>query len=162
MASGPEVTSKNVNKVEINGVVKLDLTPDTVTPETLLSGYKAHDRSGQAIRGTLVPKAVMLKDNVTICAGLLSVDFDLRAYQVGICDCLIIETVDSLKAKAFVWTFGNLWLSTYSSSMGVSLYNNKVSVNTVPETQTVHFDIELGDSGGYFYMGSVHIYGWTD
>lgn len=35
MASGPEVTSKNVNKVEINGVVKLDLTQDTVTPATL-------------------------------------------------------------------------------------------------------------------------------
>ena len=104
----------------------------------------------------------MLKDNVAISDGLLSVDFDLRAYQIGICDCLIIETVDSLKAKAFVWAFGDQWLSTYSSSMGPSLYNNKVSVNTFPETQTVHFDIELGDSGGYFYMGSVHIYGWTD
>lgn len=155
-------SGRSINKVEIDGVVRLDLTRDTVTPETLLSGYTAHDNSGQAIRGTLVPKAVMLKDNVAISDGLLSVDFDLRTYQVGICDCLIIETVDSLKAKAFVWAFGGQWLSTYSSSIGSSLYNNKVSVNTFPETQTVHFDIELGDSGGYFYMGSVHIYGWTD
>lgn len=155
-------SGRSINKVEIDGVVRLDLTQDTVTPETLLSGYTAHDNSGQAIHGTLVPKAVMLKDNVAISDGLLSVDFDLRAYQLGIYDCLIIETVDSLTAKAFVWAFGSQWLSTYSSSMGPSLYNNKVSVNTVPETQTVHFDIELGDSGGYFYMGSVHIYGWTD
>lgn len=160
MAEGSTV--KAVNRVEIDGVVKLDLTKDTVTPATLLSGYTAHDRSGQAIRGTLYPKAVMLKDNVALSDGLLSVDFDLRAYQFGKCDCLIIETVDSLKAKAFVWTLGGLWLSTYSSSTGPSLYSNKVSVNTFPATQTAHFDVELGDSGGYFYMGSVRIYGWTD
>lgn len=155
-------SGRSINKVEIDGVVRLDLTRDTVTPETLLSGYTAHDRSGQGIRGTLNPKAVMLKDNVALLDGLLSVDFDLRAYQVGICDCLIIETVDSLTAKAFVWAFGGQWLSTYSSSTGPSLYNNKVSVNTFLETQTVHFDIELSDSGGYFYMGSVRIYGWAD
>lgn len=160
MAEGSTV--KAVNRVEIDGVVKLDLTKDTVTPATLLYGYTAHDRSGQAIRGTLVPKAVMLKDNVALSDGLLSVDFDLRAYQLGECDCLIIETVDNLKSKAFVWTFGDLWLSTYSSSTGPSLYSNKVSVNTFPATQTAHFDVELGDSGGYFYMGSVRIYGWTD
>lgn len=158
MAEGSTV--KAVNRVEIDGVVKLDLTKDTVTPATLLSGYTAHDRSGQGIRGTLVPKAVMLKDNVAISDGLLSVDFDLRAYQAGECDCLIIETVDSLKSKAFVWTLGGQWVSTYSSSVGPSLYNNKVSITTFSET--VHFDVELSDSGGYFYMGSVRIYGWTD
>ena len=151
-----------VNKVEINGVVKLDLTKDTVTPATLLSGYTAHDKSGQVIRGTLVPKVKLLQDNVALSDGLLSVDFDLRDYNAGTCNCMIIETVDSLKTKAFVWAFGNLWLSTYSSSTGLSLYTNKVSVTTLSETQTAHFDIELSDSGGYFYMGSVRIYGWTD
>lgn len=155
-------SGRSINKVEIDGVVRLDLTQDTVTPETLLSGYTAHDNSGQAICGTLVPKVKLLQDNVALSDGLLSVDFDLRDYNVGTCNCMIIETVDSLKAKAFVWAFGGQWLSTYSSSMGPSLYTNKVSVNTFPETQTVHFDIELGDSGGYFYMGSVHIYGWTN
>lgn len=158
MAEGSTV--KAVNRVEIDGVVKLDLTKDTVTPATLLSGYTAHDRSGQGIRGTLVPKAVMLKDNVAISDGLLSVDFDLRAYQAGECDCLIIETVDSLKSKAFVWTLGGQWVSTYSSSTGPSLASTKVSITTFSET--VHFDVELSDSGGYFYMGSVRIYGWTD
>ena len=160
MAEGSTV--KAVNRVEIDGVVKLDLTKDTVTPATLLYGYTAHDRSGQGIRGTLNPKAVMLKDNVALLDGLLSVDFDFQVYQNGICDCLIIETVDNPKAKAFVWTFGGLWLSTYSSSTGLSLYSTKVSVTTFSETQTAHFDIELGDSGGYFYIGSVRIYGWTD
>ena len=35
-----------VNKVEIGGEVKLDLTADTVTPENLLSGATAHNAAG--------------------------------------------------------------------------------------------------------------------
>lgn len=41
-----------VNKVEINGEVKLDLTQDTVTPENLLSGATAHNAAGEPITGT--------------------------------------------------------------------------------------------------------------
>lgn len=41
-----------VNKVEINGEVKLDLTADTVTPETLLAGATAHNAAGEKITGT--------------------------------------------------------------------------------------------------------------
>lgn len=40
-----------VNKVEINGEVQLDLTQDTVTPQTLLSGATAHSADGNAISG---------------------------------------------------------------------------------------------------------------
>ena len=42
-----------VNKVEINGVVKLDLTHDTVTKDTLLQGVTAHDAAGNLIEGTM-------------------------------------------------------------------------------------------------------------
>ena len=42
-----------VNKVEINGVVKLDLTHDTVTKDTLLQGVTAHDAAGNSIVGTM-------------------------------------------------------------------------------------------------------------
>lgn len=41
-----------VNKVEIGGEVKLDLTADTVTPETLLSGVTAHNAAGEEITGS--------------------------------------------------------------------------------------------------------------
>ena len=41
-----------VNKVEVNGETKLDLTQDTVTPETLLSGATAHNAAGEPITGT--------------------------------------------------------------------------------------------------------------
>lgn len=41
-----------VNKVVYNGSTLIDLTSDTVTPDKILSGYKAHDKSGAAITGT--------------------------------------------------------------------------------------------------------------
>lgn len=40
------------SKVIINGVVKIDLTADTVTADKLMQGYTAHDRSGALIIGT--------------------------------------------------------------------------------------------------------------
>ena len=46
-----------VNKVEINGEMKLDLTGDTVTPETLLSGATAHNAAGVQITGSAEPGA---------------------------------------------------------------------------------------------------------
>lgn len=42
-----------VNKVEYNGSTLIDLTSDTVTPEALLAGYTAHDKSGAVINGAI-------------------------------------------------------------------------------------------------------------
>lgn len=44
-----------INKVEINGETKLDLTQDTVTPENLLSGATAHNAAGERISGAVAP-----------------------------------------------------------------------------------------------------------
>ena len=44
-----------VNKVEVNGETKLDLTQDTVTPENLLSGVTAHNAAGERIVGAVAP-----------------------------------------------------------------------------------------------------------
>lgn len=41
-----------VNKVDINGSTILDLTSDTVTPETLTLGATAHNAAGEQITGT--------------------------------------------------------------------------------------------------------------
>ncbi len=41
-----------VNKVEINGQIAIDLTQDTVTPESLKKGIIAHSASGEKIVGT--------------------------------------------------------------------------------------------------------------
>lgn len=42
----------NPNKIIVNGNTLIDVTGDTVTAATLLSGYTAHDASGTAILGT--------------------------------------------------------------------------------------------------------------
>lgn len=56
-----------VNKVEINGEVKLDLTQDTVTAAKLAQGETAHDASGGLITGTMtVPQLQIV---VTTSAG---------------------------------------------------------------------------------------------
>ena len=43
-----------VNRVEVDGETKLDLTADTVTPETLLKGATAHNAAGEAIVGSII------------------------------------------------------------------------------------------------------------
>lgn len=42
-----------VNKVEFEGKTLIDLTGDTVTPETLKRGVKAHNRAGEQIIGVM-------------------------------------------------------------------------------------------------------------
>lgn len=42
-----------VNKIEINGEVKLDLTGDTVSAAHLETGYTAHDKAGNHVTGTM-------------------------------------------------------------------------------------------------------------
>lgn len=54
-----------VNKVEINGETKLDLTGDTVTPETLLSGATAHNAAGVQITGITEPGAKLFLVTLT-------------------------------------------------------------------------------------------------
>lgn len=43
----------NTNKVDFGGKTLIDLTNDTVTPETLAEGVTAHDASGELITGTM-------------------------------------------------------------------------------------------------------------
>ena len=53
-----------VNKVEINGEVKLDLTQDTVAEDTLLNGVTAHDAAGNPIEGKVVTTPVPKTSNL--------------------------------------------------------------------------------------------------
>lgn len=57
-----------VNRVDINGATVIDLTGDSVTPETLLQGVTAHDASGAAITGTMV-RGTELKIIVSVASG---------------------------------------------------------------------------------------------
>lgn len=43
-----------INKVEYGGDTLIDLTEDTVTPDTMLSGVTAHSKSGEQIVGSVI------------------------------------------------------------------------------------------------------------
>lgn len=58
----------SINKVDLNGVTVLDLTSDTVSPETLLVGTTAHNARGETIVGTLVPCVTYSATNPQITA----------------------------------------------------------------------------------------------
>lgn len=66
------MANEHVNKVVINGVTKVDLTGDTVEADKLLSGYKAHDRSGAQITGTMPTVADATGDATANASELLS------------------------------------------------------------------------------------------
>ena len=55
-------TVSAVNKVVFGEEILIDLTSDTVTPETLLEGYTAHDKSGKPITGTATRGGRIWKD----------------------------------------------------------------------------------------------------
>ena len=44
--------NSNINKVIYGSTVLIDLTPDTVTADKILTGFTAHDGSGASITGT--------------------------------------------------------------------------------------------------------------
>lgn len=48
----PDTSTLHANKVIFGGKTLIDLTGDSVTPEKLLAGAKAHDKSGATITGT--------------------------------------------------------------------------------------------------------------
>lgn len=49
----PDASNRSPNKIIYGGQTLIDLTEDTVTPETLKQGVTAHDASGEIITGTL-------------------------------------------------------------------------------------------------------------
>lgn len=53
-----------INKVEINGEVKLDLTQDTVSEDTLLQGTTAHDAAGNPIEGKVITTPIPVTEDV--------------------------------------------------------------------------------------------------
>lgn len=67
-----------VNKVAINGEVKLDLTADTVTPETLLKGTTAHNAAGELITGVYEPMTIKQYTGTLLASGWAA---DSHGYQ---------------------------------------------------------------------------------
>lgn len=61
-----------VNKVELaNGTTLIDLSADTVTADTILEGYTAHDASGAPITGTARGGGIVITDTLDSHGGTI-------------------------------------------------------------------------------------------
>lgn len=73
-----------VNKVAINGEVKLDLTADSVTPETLLKGATAHNAAGELITGVYEPMNIKQYTGTLLASGWAADSYGYQAQTITI------------------------------------------------------------------------------
>lgn len=159
-----------VNKVALNGEVKLDLTADTVTPQTLLKGKTAHNASGELITGTMIASQLQLV--VTVSAGATvtatngSKTISGTSDSTGVCTLIVPEpgtwsvsatlngqtsNTQSVSVKdsyAVALTFFSATITvTVDSGASVALKKDGATVQTKTSTGTVVFTIT--ETGAY-------------
>lgn len=118
--------SSNVNKVDLNGVTVLDLTSDTVTPETLLVGTTAHNAKGEIITGTLVPCTVYSAENP---GGFADDDYGYFTWTIS--------------AAEHGFSSNNLVISVYKSTGEQVLCDVKVSSTDYSVTVGLYYDSSI-------------------
>lgn len=112
-----------VNKVDLaNGENLIDLTNDTVTPETLASGATAHNAAGEQIVGTFTPN--VNAGTATDIAGILKGDgAAVSAAQAGVDYAPAFSPYQTLSASVTLTAahFGQYLLLSGASAFTVTL-----------------------------------------
>ena len=137
-----------VNKVEVNGETKLDLTQDTVTPENLLSGATAHNAAGERISGAVAPVRYDVAQDLTsdqknqardnIGAASLGADGKVPASQ--------LPEISSV--KTYTATIGTTWVK--DENTGVKTQTVAIAGVKAANTATVdHVYTGAGTSDDY-------------
>ena len=83
-----------VNKVAVNGAVQLDLTADTVTPETLLKGTTAHNAAGELITGVYEPMTIKQYTGTLLASGWAADSYGYQAQTITIAGLVASYDVD--------------------------------------------------------------------
>lgn len=145
-----------VNKVEINGEVKLDLTQDTVTAAKLAQGETAHDASGERITGTM--PVLQLKLIVTVSAGAKvtatngSKTITGTSDSTGVCT-LIVPEIGTWSVSA---TLGGQTSDTktvsITDSYAVEIFFASPTLND-NEWSTIKRISDAGDGASYWSIG---------
>lgn len=141
-----------INKVVYGDQTLVDLTSDTVSPDKLLSGETAHDRSGNQISGSVVVQNYTAGDGIDISANNeISVDttFTEASTRTNISSGDTLATIwgkikkffSDLKTVAFTGSYNDLSNkptipsaqvnSDWNASSGVAQILNKPSLATV-------------------------------
>ena len=158
------------SKIVYAGDTLLDLTEDTVTPETLLKGKTAHNASGELITGTMIASQLQLI--VTVSAGATvtatngSKTISGTSDNTGVCTLIVPEAgtwsvsatlngqtsnTQSVSVKdsyAVSLTFFSATITvTVDSGASVELKKVGVTVQTKTSTGTVVFTVT--ETGAY-------------
>ena len=121
------------NKVQLSdGTVLLDLTGDTVTPQTLLSGVTAHDAAGKRIVGT--------GDGSN-----LTVAFTTASTRVNIATG---EKLSVLFGKIAKW-FSNLGSLAFKSTVAESDLASDVQTRLDKADNAVNVPVTTADNGKF-------------
>ena len=144
-----------VNKVEINGVVKLDLTADTVTAAKLAHGETAHDASGKLITGTMtVPQlqiVVTTSAGATVTATKGSKTVSGTADTSGNCTLIVPETGTwSVSATLGEQMSVQKTVIVGSSAVTLSFVNSTLNNN---EWSVIKFVSDAGQGENYWSIG---------
>ena len=135
-----------VNKVVYNAKVLLDLTSDTVTPDTLANGVTAHDKSGNKITGTMANNGAISK---TLDTSTTSYDVP-KGYTDGGTVNIVTETKTVIPTK-----------STQNITPTSGKVLSKVTVNPIPDnyvdastvaTNTKNYEITLARASGWVLL----------
>lgn len=125
-----------VNKVEVNGETKLDLTQDTVTPENLLSGATAHNAAGKPISGTVAPVRYDVAQDLTSDQKNQARD-NIGAASLGTDGKVPTSQLPEISSvKTYTATIGTTW--TEDSNIGVK--TQSVAIPGVLASQTATVD----------------------
>lgn len=143
-----------VNKVEINGVVKLDLTADTVTAAKLAQGETAHDASGELITGTMTVPQLQIVVTVSAGATVTAIKGNLSVSGTsvnGTCTLIVPEAGD--------WTVSaTLGEETSNSAIVHVGFSYNTSLLFIPKLndctwETIRDISDAGQGANYWSIG---------
>lgn len=175
-ANAVKQTVKAVNKVVVDGVTRLDLTGDSVTPQTLLAGATAHNAAGEQIEGAVTvnsrhyeydnPAAVSGRGNyITAVSGDETLK-RVRSLDTLLVVCRMTGTVSCVKS-----CLGTNALNAYpiynftSSCQSVLRYNTDGAITGNSTPYAVDDDTNITVGSGRIYItpeGDLRIYGNTN
>ena len=133
----------------IRTITAVDLSNDTVAADKLLSGYTAHNHSGQAIVGTYVPSSTSASEDVTITEDTNSTG--VTAIIDGTAAILGTKTITSNGTYAATSDNYDGFSSVTVNVSGSGSLQAKSNINPTTSSQTITAD------SGYIGLSSVQI-----
>ena len=123
-----------INKVIYGGDVLIDLTGDTITPDKLASGVKAHDASGEQITGTNTFDA----DTQDATAGIAEILAGKTAYVRG------EKLTGTMRNNGGVTGTISTKDGVYTVPQGFHDGSGKVSIDAVEQAKLIPANIRQG------------------